>query len=174
MKLEPIQLAPYDLLNECANEMLGWLAQEDKTITVEVPDNLPPLYADYRLMRRVILNLLSNSIKHTPAGTHICLRAAPHRLLPAPGTDPAGAAVSQILIEVEDNGPGIRPAYLERIFEKFGRFSTENPAVQSSTGLGLTLCRLVVEAHGGTIGVTSTLGQRTTFRVTMPCTVAGS
>jgi two-component system OmpR family sensor kinase len=154
--------------------MHGWLAQEGKKITVEVPDDLAPLYADYRLMRRVILNLLSNSIKHTPAGTHICLRAAPHLLLPAPGSDADGAVVSQILIEVEDNGPGIPPAYLERIFEKFGRFSTNHPEVQSSTGLGLTLCRLVIEAHGGTIGVTSTLGQRTTFRVTMPGTVAGS
>ncbi len=173
LELEYVQLASYDLLMECANEMRGWLAQEGKTITVEVPDDLPPLYADYRLMRRVILNLLSNSIKHTPAGTHISLRAAPHLLLPAPGADPSGAAVSQILIEVEDNGPGIPPAYLERIFEKFGRFSTEHPALQSSTGLGLTLCRLVAEAHGGTIGVTSTLGQRTTFRVTMPCIVAG-
>ena len=174
MELERVQLAPYNLLNECANEMHGWLAQEGKTITVEVPADLPPLYADYRLMRRVILNLLSNSIKHTPAGTRICLRAAPHLLLPAPSTNAADAPVSQILIEVEDNGLGIPPAYLERIFEKFGRFSTENPVVQSSTGLGLTLCRLVVEAHGGTIGVTSTLGQRTTFRVTMPGTSVGS
>jgi signal transduction histidine kinase len=172
LELEHVPLAPSDLLTECANEMCGWLAQEGKTIAVEVPDDLSPLYADYRLMRRVILNLLSNSIKHTPTGTHICLRAAPHLLLPAPGTDLAGAAVSQILIEVEDNGPGIPPTYLERIFEKFGRFSTEHPAIQSSTGLGLTLCRLVVEAHGGTIGVTSALGQRTTFRLTMPTMAA--
>lgn len=173
LELEHVQLAPQDLLTECATEMRGWLVQECKTITVEVPADLPQLSADYRLMRRVILNLLSNAIKHTPAGTHICLRAAPHLLLPAPGTDPAASVISQILIEVEDNGPGIPPAYLERIFEKFGRFSTEHPALQSSTGLGLTLCRLVIEAHGGTIGVTSALGQRTTFRVTMPCCVAG-
>ena len=173
LELDYIQLAPNDLLTECANEMYGWLAQEGKTITVDVPADLPPLYADYRLMRRVILNLLSNAIKHTPTGTHICLRAAPHLLLPAPGTDPADAAVSQILLEVEDNGPGIPPAYLDRIFEKFGRLSTEHPALQSSTGLGLTLCRLVVEAHGGTIGVTSVLEQQTIFRLTMPCRTAG-
>jgi signal transduction histidine kinase len=172
LELEHIQLAPYDLLTECASEMHGWLAQEGKTITVEVPGDLPPLYADYRLMRRVILNLLSNSIKHTPAGTHICLRAALHLLPPAPGVDSAGAVVSRILIEVEDNGPGIPPTHLERIFEKFGRFSTEYPVIQSSTGLGLTFCRLVVEAHSGTIGVTSALGQPTTFRVTLPCTMA--
>jgi signal transduction histidine kinase len=169
LELELVELAAYDLLNECANEMQGWLAQEDKTIAVEISDALPPLYADHRLMRRVILNLLSNSIKHTPAGTHICLRAAPYILRPALGTGPAG---SQILIEVEDNGPGIPPAYLERIFEKFGHFSSEHPTVQTSTGLGLTLCRLVVEAHGGTIDVTSALGQRTTFHVIMPGTVA--
>jgi signal transduction histidine kinase len=173
LELEIVQLAAHDLLNECATEMRGWLVQECKTITVDIPADLPPLYADYRLMRRVLLNLLSNSIKHTPAGTHIFLRAAPHLLLSDPGNDSAGAAVSQILIEVEDNGPGIPPAYTERIFEKFGRFSTEHPALQSSTGLGLTLCRLVVEAHGGTIGVTSVLGQQTTFRVTMPCCMAG-
>jgi signal transduction histidine kinase len=100
------------------------------------------------------------------------VRAAPHLLLPAPGPESDGVAVSQILIEVEDNGPGIPPAYLEQIFEKFGRFSTEYPALQSSTGLGLTLCRLVVEAHGGTISVTSALGQRTTFHVAMPCSMA--
>ena len=172
LELEYIQLTPHDLLTECANEMHGWLAQEGKTITVEAPVDLPPLYADYRLMRRVILNLLSNAIKHTAAGTHICLRAAPYLPLPAAGADTFGAPVGQILIEVEDNGSGIPPVYLERIFEKFGRFSTEHPPLQSSTGLGLTLCRLVVEAHGGTIGVTSVLGKQSTFRVTMPSTVA--
>jgi signal transduction histidine kinase len=173
LELECIQFAPHDLLAECADEMHGWLAQEGKTINVEAPTDLPSLYADSRLMRRVILNLLSNAIKHTPAGTHICLRAAPHLLQPTPGADPANATVSQMSIEVEDNGPGIPPDHLERIFEKFGRFSTEHPPLQSSTGLGLTLCRLVVEAHGGSICVTSILGQQTIFRVTMPCIMAG-
>ncbi|HJZ48841.1 MAG TPA: HAMP domain-containing sensor histidine kinase, partial [Roseiflexaceae bacterium] len=168
LELERKRLAACDLLAECAAEMRGWLAQEGKTIAVEAPPDLPPLDADYRLMRRVILNLLSNAIKHTPAGTHIFLRAAPHLLLPAPEVDHDVAAISQIVIEVEDNGSGIPPAHLERIFEKFGRFNSEQPALQTSTGLGLTLCRLVVEAHGGTIGVTSTVGQGTTFRVTLP------
>jgi signal transduction histidine kinase len=148
--------------------MRGWLAQEGKTIALEISADLPLLDADYRLMRRVILNLLSNAIKHTPIGTRISIRAAPYLLLPGHGAGQTGAIESQVVIEVEDNGPGIPPAYLERIFEKFGRFSTEQPALQSSTGLGLTLCRLVVEAHGGTIGVTSAIGQGTTFRVTLP------
>lgn len=168
LELEYVQIAPYDLLKECADEMRGWLVQEGKTLAVDVSSALPPLAADYRLMRRVILNLLSNAIKHTPAGTHICLRAAPHSRLPTPDASPAGAVVSQIVIEVEDNGTGIPPAYLEQVFEKFGRFSTEHPAIQSSTGLGLAFCRLVVETHGGIIGVTSALGKQTIFRVTLP------
>ncbi|HEU5097550.1 MAG TPA: HAMP domain-containing sensor histidine kinase [Roseiflexaceae bacterium] len=167
LELQQILIAPCDLLVECAAEMRGWLAQENKTLVVEAPTDLPPLYADYRLMRRVLLNLLSNAIKHTPLGTHIALRAAPHRL-PASPDDRASAVVSEIVIEVEDNGPGIPSIYLERIFDKFGRFSTEQPALQSSTGLGLTLCRLVVEAHGGTISVASVVGQGTIFRVGLP------
>jgi signal transduction histidine kinase len=168
LELQQVSIAPCDLLVECAAEMRGWLAQENKTLVVEAPADLPPLYADYRLMRRVLLNLLSNAIKHTPPRTHIALRAASAPLPAPPGDARASAAVSQIVIEVEDNGPGIPSIYLERIFDKFGRFRIEQPALQSSTGLGLTLCRLVLEAHGGTIGVASVVGQGTTFRVTLP------
>jgi signal transduction histidine kinase len=119
-------------------------------------------------MRRVVLNLLSNAIKHTPLGTHIVLRAAQHTILPGGGAEDSKALLHQLVIEVEDNGPGIPLGHLEGIFEKFGRLRAEQPTRQDSTGLGLTLCRLVIEAHGGTIGVTSAVGQGTTFRVTLP------
>jgi signal transduction histidine kinase len=69
---------------------------------------------------------------------------------------------------VEDNGPGIPPEHLSRIFEKFGRFSSERDAQQDSTGLGLTFCQLAVAAHGGLISVSSVIGQGTTFRVVLP------
>jgi signal transduction histidine kinase len=166
LELERVVISPSELLVECAAEMRGWLAQENKTIAVEASADLPPLYADYRLLRRVMLNLLSNAIKHTPASTHISLRASPSVL--ASSRDRDGADIGQIVIEVEDNGPGIPSIYLERIFDKFGRFAVEQTALQSSTGLGLTLCRLVIEAHGGTVGVTSTVGQGTIFQVALP------
>jgi signal transduction histidine kinase len=168
LELERSCVLPRELLVDCAHEMHGWLVQEGKTIEVQAPDNLPALCADLRLMRRVMLNLLSNAIKHTPGSTQIVLRATQH-VIP-PDAEQANLARQQIVIEVEDYGLGIRPEHLERIFEKFGRFSAEQPARQDSTGLGLTFCRLVVEAHGGTIGVTSVVGQGTTFRVSLPAT----
>jgi signal transduction histidine kinase len=167
LELERSSFAPADMLHETAAEMAGWLAQDNKTITIDAPADLPPLYADLRLMRRVMLNLLSNAIKHTLPGTSIVLRAC-HYMTPPPSGSETLAPPRQIVLEVQDDGPGIPPERLEHIFEKFGRFSGESDARQHSTGLGLTLCRLVVEAHDGTIGVASVVGQGTTFRVTLP------
>ncbi|HWQ12655.1 MAG TPA: HAMP domain-containing sensor histidine kinase [Roseiflexaceae bacterium] len=141
------------LLHECAGEMRAWLAQEGKTIWIDAPQDLPDLTADHRLLRRVLLNLVSNAIKHTRERTSITLRARS-----------AGRA---LVIEVEDNGPGIAPEHLERIFDRFSQLGG-SPARQESTGLGLTFCRLAVAAHGGTIDVESAPGRGTLFRVTLP------
>jgi signal transduction histidine kinase len=157
-----------DLLTDCAAELSAWLAQDGKTIRIETPSDLPLLYADLRLIRRVLLNLLSNAIKHTPPGTHITMRAYSH----VPSMSGAAAATQgaapALTIEVEDTGPGIPPEFLERIFEKFGRVNGESHSRQDSTGLGLTFCRLAVEAHGGTIDLSSIVDQGTTFRITLP------
>ena len=76
----------------------------------------------------------------------------------------------QVIIEVEDNGSGIPADQLEHIFERFGRYKggTSNGR-QTSTGLGLTFCRLVVEAHAGCLSVSSVVGSGTTFRVMLAC-----
>jgi signal transduction histidine kinase len=168
-------LAPRDLLVDCAAEMSAWMIQDNKTIRIDVPAALPTLLADTRLMRRVLLNLLSNAIKHTPTGTQITLRA----YAAGPSADSANSFAAQpdlstpapagaFLIEVQDDGPGIPPEHLGRIFDKFGRVNGERVSRQDSTGLGLTFCRLAVEAHGGLIDVFSTLGQGTTFRIVLP------
>jgi two-component system OmpR family sensor kinase len=158
-----------DLFEECAGEMSAWLVQDDKTIRVETPDDLPPAYADLRLVRRILLNLISNAIKHTPPGTRIILRAysCPTPLSPAaPAEGPLD--LSNLVVEVQDDGPGIASEDQERIFAKFGRLNREGSSRQQSTGLGLTFCRLAVEAHGGAIDVTSTIGKGTTFRILLP------
>jgi signal transduction histidine kinase len=163
LELERSMFSPRDLLASCASELRGWLSQESKTLVVEAADDLPLLSADLRLLRRVMLNLLSNAIKHTPPGTHIITRAFRHV---APPADERGCA--SLIIEVEDDGSGIPAEQIEHVFEKFGRFNRQPNARQNSTGLGLTFCRLVVEAHGGTIGVSSEVGRGTTFRVALP------
>jgi signal transduction histidine kinase len=164
LELEHSTFAPRDLLVACASELRGWLAQESKTLAIAAADDVPLLSADLRLLRRVILNLLSNAIKHTPLGTRITLRAFPYVASTRAG-EPGNAS---LVIEVEDDGLGIPPEQLEHIFEKFGHFNRQPNARQDSTGLGLTFCRLVVEAHGGTIGVSSGVGRGTTFRVILP------
>jgi signal transduction histidine kinase len=145
-------LAP--LMHECAEEMAAWLAQEHKTIWIDAPEDLPSVIADRRLLRRVLLNLVSNAIKHTSERTSITMRARS-----------AGCA---LVLDVEDDGPGIAREHLERIFDRFGRLSGASHARQLSTGLGLTFCRLAVAAHGGTIDVQSEPGRGTIFRITLP------
>jgi signal transduction histidine kinase len=177
LELEYSLVPPRDLLDDCANELRGWSTEEHKTIRVEAAADLPLLHVDLRLIRRVLLNLLSNAIKHTWAGTDITLRAyatgqqplanapvAPARTEPAADdSDPA-----RIIIEVADTGPGIPAENIERIFEKFVRASGRRQGHQDSTGLGLTFCRLAVEAHGGKISVASQVSVGTTFQLDLP------
>jgi signal transduction histidine kinase len=167
--LEYSTFAVGDLLQNCADELEGWLLQESKRIDVDTA--LEPLMvnADQRLIRRVVLNLLSNAIKHTPPQTQIWLRAIDSTIPTAPETAEQLLG-RQVIIEVEDNGSGIPADQLEHIFERFGRYQGSTPnGRQTSTGLGLTFCRLVVEAHGGGMSVSSVVGSGTTFRVVLPC-----
>ena len=186
LELDRAAFAPRELLTDCAAEMSAWLAQDGKTIHIEALADLPMLCADVRLIRRVILNLLSNAIKHTPPGTHITMRAcAELSALRSEFTQSSGEnqlsedcpeprqgppAQRFVVFEIADTGPGIPPQYLNEIFEKFGRVNGECDSRQESTGLGLTFCRLAVEAHGGTISVSSVVGHGATFRIALPLT----
>jgi len=177
LELERSLVPPRDLLDACANELRGWIAEERKTIRVEAAADLPLLHVDLGLIRRVLLNLLSNAIKHTPAGTDITLRAYPAGKQSPEGAPvaPAGAEPAadhtdpaRIIIEVADTGPGILAEYLDRIFEKYVRVGGRPRGRHDSAGLGLTFCRLAVEAHGGMISVTSQVGAGTTFQLELP------
>jgi two-component system, sensor histidine kinase and response regulator len=109
---------------------------KDKQISteIELPMEAPRLALDLRRFRRVLENLLSNAIKHTPVGGKIRLKVSLHRDL--------------LTGEVSDTGPGIPAKDRERIF---GRFEMIGRGARSSSGLGLTFCRLVVEGHQGRI-----------------------
>lgn len=156
MELEHSLLLPLDLLTSGAAELSAWLQQEEKQVHVDAPFGLPLISGDPRLLRRVLLNLISNAIKHTPPGTHITLRARR-------ADQPDG----WVVLEVEDSGPGIPPEVQGRIFEQYVGGGGDRGG-QQSTGLGLTFCRLAAEAHGGRIGVRSAPGQGATFWVMLP------
>lgn len=127
----------------------------ERPIELDSPDNLPAIDVDPVLLRRVIDNLLENAHKYTP-DPDSSIRLAVRR-------DHA-----DVVFEVEDRGLGIPADDLPRIFTAFFRGERSRSRETGGVGLGLTLARRIVEAHQGTIGVTSTPNVGTTVRVTIP------
>ncbi len=146
-------------LNAVVEEAVELLAYELKTGTVEVSlslaEDLPVLWADGHQLHQVLVNIVANA--------HHALRhsGSPRRLTITTGRDRTG---QQVRLAIADTGPGIPAEIRAKIFEPF--FTTKPPG--EGTGLGLSLCRGIVEEHGGTIGVESELGRGTTFLITLP------
>lgn len=128
---------------------------EQKTLHLQLAPDLPSFYADPNLLRRVLENLLGNAFKYT---------------LPQ-ATIEVGAkrADGNLCFYVRDNGVGIPPHYHERIFDKFVQVTdAAGKPMRQGFGLGLTFCKLVVQAHGGRIWVESEVGRGSTFLLTLP------
>jgi two-component system sensor histidine kinase KdpD len=122
-----------------------------RAVATELPADLPLVSADPVLLEQVLVNLLENAAKYTPAGSPLEIRARDH-----------GRALS---IEVADRGPGLAPGSETRIFDKF--FRGRHPGVPGA-GLGLAICRGIVEAHGGTLVAANREGGGALFRIELP------
>ncbi|MDE2125793.1 MAG: HAMP domain-containing protein [Armatimonadetes bacterium] len=116
-----------------------------------VPDDLPMVRADPEQAERVLVNLLTNALRHTPASGRVEVTAVTQ-----PGC---------VRFEVRDTGAGIPPEYLARIFERFVQVPG---ATRGGTGLGLSIARMIVRAHHGEISATSTPGEGSVFSFTLP------
>jgi two-component system sensor histidine kinase KdpD len=124
-----------------------------REIRTSLPPDLPPVQVDYLYIDQVVTNLLENVTRYTPAGSPIDVSAEVKN--------------KQMLISVADRGPGIPAGERERIFDKFYRVLTSQRDTRGS-GLGLAVCRGLVEAHGGRIWVESREGGGALFRFTLP------
>ena len=124
---------------------------------------------DPDMMEKVIGNLVGNALKFTPANGRIELRLAP---------EVAGMGASAIsgtaLIEVHDSGPGIAPEFHTRVFERFFQVDDSSRRSHEGVGIGLALVRELVELHGGTVSLRSSLGRGSTFTVRLPCATDGA
>jgi two-component system sensor histidine kinase KdpD len=123
----------------------------DRPVTVRLPPELPLVPVDDVLLEQVLINLLDNAVKYTPPGTPIEIEAA--------------AGDGWVQLEVADRGPGLPAGDEERVFDKFYRGRT-GPV--PGVGLGLTICRGIVEAHGGRIAAENRAGGGLLFRIVLP------
>ena len=133
--------------------MVAVLAQA-KSLAVQVSGDSASGSVDPDIIQRVFVNLLGNAIKCSPEGGTI-------------GID-ISLAGDSVRVTVSDQGPGIPEEYHQKIFEKFAQVELPKEGQVHSTGLGLTFCKLAVEAHGGRIGVESAVGRGSTFWFTLP------
>ncbi|HWE63553.1 MAG TPA: ATP-binding protein [Chloroflexota bacterium] len=127
-------------------------------VQVEAPEQLLAGWWDGDRVTQVLQNLLANAAKYSPAGSTITVRVA--------------AGAGEALVSVADRGVGIDPEELPRLFERFYRTDAATQSGAEGLGLGLHICKLLVEAHGGRIWVESMLGQGTIVSFTLPCTQA--
>ena len=116
---------------------------------------LPALEADPRRLAQVVSNLVSNAIKFTPEGGEIEIGAEQENH-------------AEIKLWVKDNGVGIPPEEMEKLFQKYAQTSSGKTSPQQGTGLGLLIVKTIVESHGGTVGVESVVGQGSTFILGLP------
>lgn len=157
LEQEPVELRP--LCEAAVDELLPLARELDVTIMVDFPTDLPVLNVDTEKIERVMLNLIDNAIKFTPSGGRVAIQAC------RPGT--MNAPDGFIRVEVCDTGPGIADEYKERLFDRFAQVDGQR-SHRRGTGLGLTFCRLAVEAHGGQIWIEDNPDGGAVFAFTLP------
>lgn len=139
------------------------IAEHQHEFTLSMPQAPVFLHADAARLEQVLVNLLTNAAKYTPAGGHIWL-SVENELMAAS----MQATMSMAVIRVRDTGLGIAPELLPRIFELFTQADRSLDRSQGGLGIGLSLVKQLVELHGGTVTVSSTLCQGSEFVVRLP------
>jgi signal transduction histidine kinase len=143
------------MLGEVCRSLQPLARQGDLLLATKIPVTLPGLKADKRRVRQIVLNLVSNAVKFTPAGGTVTVRAA--------------ACDGKLLFEVVDTGIGISADDLPKVLERFGQADAYVTRKCKGTGLGLPLAKELIEMHGGTFEIRSAPDVGTTVTITFPC-----
>lgn len=152
LNLQPLDLLP--LFHSLARRFSSQLLDE-VSLKVDCPAHLPLALADRDRTEQILVNLIGNAVRHTERG-RITLRA--------------WSDANRVWVAVQDTGSGIAPEELPHVFERFWRSQSARTTYQKGTGIGLAICRRLVELQGGEIHVRSELGQGTTFWFSLPMT----
>ncbi|MEW6710910.1 MAG: GAF domain-containing sensor histidine kinase [Candidatus Riflebacteria bacterium] len=152
-----LELKPHDILafmNETVENHEITAKMKNIKIVGDLPKSLPKAAIDIRRLTQVVDNLISNAVKFSPKGTTITVKAE--------------VQSSFNKISVIDQGQGIPETELSKLFQEFGKTSVKPTDGEKSTGLGLAIVKKIVTGHGGKVGVTSKVGQGSTFSLTLP------
>lgn len=149
---QPTEVAP--LVEDVVRTMRAQTEASSQSLTEQVEPGLPLINVEADRIRQILVNLLTNAHEYTPEGASIGVAAR--------------AIGAEVEISVSDNGPGIPPDQLERIFERFTRGDAGLTQRVGGTGLGLAISKSLVELHGGSIRAESTVGQGSTFHLRLP------
>lgn len=193
MKVRRETVRAHIVINGAVNQVLRVDQADSGRIVRQVAEDLPLMQADEELLIRVLINLLGNALKFAPSGSKVTVAARAARtdevevqngyrkaqgtrfsaqkktvLNKKPADDASQDHAPIILFSVTDEGEGIALKDQQRIFEKFGQVESRQEGHKMSTGLGLTFCKLAVEAHGGHIWIQSEIGRGSTFFFSVP------
>ncbi len=143
-------------VDELIHDVLGRMQPiiQNRTVQTHLPDDLPPVQLDYLQVDQVLTNLIENAVRYTPSDSPIEMSV--------------NVEGEQMVISVADRGPGIPPSDLERVFDKFYRVLGHTAERTTGSGLGLAVCKGLVEAHGGHIWAENREGGGAIFRFTLP------
>ena len=155
---EPIVAS--ELVRHCVQQVAALAKEKNLQMVLQIPQDLPTFSGDKEKLGRTLVNLMGNAVKFTPRGGQIKLSI---------GFEARAGRTPSLVLSVSDSGEGVPREQFDRIFEKFGQVENRIGGRESSTGLGLTFCKMVVEAHGGRIWIESELGQGSNFIFAIPC-----
>lgn len=151
VQLQQTPLDLWHLLSNTVAEFQVVASANQQVLTLRMSSRLPSITADEALLRRVLDNVIANALKFTPEGGRVAVSARSDE--------------TYLMIEVADSGPGIPPTLREQVFEKFSQL---HQSERRGVGLGLTFCKMVVEAHKGTIVVEDSELGGALFKISLP------
>ncbi len=159
MSITPVMVDLNAVIDDAMSGMIAQLSEKNIALRVDLPDELPPIQADLEALQQILSNLLSNASLATPADGEITLRAR----VEAKENEP-----SFLLLQVTDQGGGIPAEDMPRVFSRLYR--ADNVLIQGigETGVGLSIVKTLVDAHGGRIWVDTEMGQGSAFSILLP------
>jgi CheY-like chemotaxis protein len=162
MQWQTVELSLPEVIQTACNSIRPLVEKATLSLSAEIEPDLPTVMGDKDRLTQVLTNLLGNAVKFTPEGGSVSLRAWREK------DNVNRGKPGNITVSIRDTGIGIAPENFERIFEKFGQVGDVLKDRPKGTGLGLPICKKIIEYYGGRIWVESQLGKGSTFLFTLP------